>query len=98
MDSHSLALLIPIMALSIPVMAIVFGGLRKTAQLRLEETRLKLQGRGSSQDDMDALRAEVDDVRRELSEVQERLDFDERLLARPDVRDRPVGAMPEPPR
>ena len=30
----------------------------------------------------------MDDLRRELSEVHERLDFAERLLARPEVRDR----------
>ena len=97
MDKQSLALFIPILALSIPVIALVFHGLQKTAKLRLEELRLKLDGGGSSQD-MEALRGEMDDMRRELGEVQERLDFAERLLARPEVRDRAAAISPEPPR
>ena len=87
MDKQSLALLIPIIALSIPVLGLVFAGFQRYAKLRLEETRLKMQG-GSSSQDMEALRNEMDDMRRELGEVQERLDFAERLLARPEVRDR----------
>jgi len=87
MDKQSLALLIPIMALSLPVLGLVFAGFQRYAKLRLEETRLKMQGGNSSQD-MEALRSEMDDLRRELGEVQERLDFAERLLARPEVRDR----------
>jgi len=87
MDKQSLALLIPIMALSLPVLGLVFAGFQRYAKLRLEETRLKMQG-GSSSQDMEALRNEMDDMRRELGEVQERLDFAERLLARPEVRDR----------
>ena len=87
MDKQSLALLIPIIALSIPVLGLAFAGFQRYAKLRLEETRLKMQGGNSSQD-MEALRSEMDDLRRELGEVQERLDFAERLLARPEVRDR----------
>ena len=88
MDRHSLALLIPIMALSIPVLGLLFAGFQRYAKLRLEETRLRLEGTGGSRDDIEALRGEVDDLRRELSEVHERLDFAERLLARPEARDR----------
>jgi hypothetical protein len=87
MDKQSLALLIPIIALSIPVLGLVFAGFQRYAKLRLEETRLKMQGGNASQD-IEALRSEMDDMRRELGEVQERLDFAERLLARPEVRDR----------
>lgn len=87
MDKQSLALLIPIMALSLPVLGLVFAGFQRYAKLRLEETRLKMQG-GSASQDIEALRSEMDDLRRELGEVQERLDFAERLLARPEVRDR----------
>lgn len=36
--------------------------------------------------DVQELRAEVDDLRHQLGEVQERLDFAERLLARQDER------------
>jgi len=98
MDSHSLALLIPIMALSIPVLGLVFAGFQRYAKLRLEETRLRLEGQGGSREELDSLRGEMDDMRRELSEVHERLDFAERLLARPEVRDRPAAATPEHPR
>ncbi len=91
MDRHSLALLIPIMALSIPVLGLVFAGFQRYAKLRLEETRLRLEGSGSSRVELDEVRGEVDDLRRELNEVNERLDFAERLLARPEVRDRVNG-------
>jgi hypothetical protein len=83
----SIALLIPILALSIPVLGLVLVGFQRYAKLRLEETRLRMQGGGSSHE-MDVLRGEMDDMRRELGEVQERLDFAERLLARPEARDR----------
>jgi len=76
----------------------VFHGLQKTARLRLEELRLKLDGGGSSAQEIEALRGEMDDMRRELGEVQERLDFAERLLARPEVRDRAAAISPEQPR
>ena len=48
--------------------------------------------------EIEALRGEMDDMRRELGEVQERLDFAERLLARPEVRDRAEAISPEQPR
>lgn len=92
MDKQALAMFIPILALSIPVIAIIFRGLQRTAQLRLEETRIRMEGQGGSREELDSLRGDVDDLRRELSEVHERLDFAERLLARPEVRDRPAGA------
>lgn len=98
MDKQSLALLIPLMALSIPVLGLMFAGFQRYAKLRLEETRLKLEGGGSSREDVEALRGDMEDMRRELGEVQERLDFAERLLARPEVRDRVAAAPPEPPR
>lgn len=99
MDRHSLVLLIPIMALSIPVLGLVFAGFQRYAKLRLEETRLRLEGLGGgSREELEALRGDMDDLRRELSEVHERLDFAERLLARPEVRDRPSGVLPEQPR
>ena len=55
-----------------------------------------MEGSGTSREEMDALRGELDDMRRELSEVQERLDFAERLLARPEARDRAPAIAPEP--
>jgi hypothetical protein len=85
MDRHALALLIPILALSIPVLAIAISGFQKLARIRLEETRLRLEGPdGSSRQELELLRGEVDELRRELSELHERVDFAERLLARPE--------------
>ena len=85
MDRQTLVLFIPIMALSIPVIALVLSGMRKYWQMRIEEARSRLGHsapvrRWSSS----RSRSELDQVRRELGEVQERLDFTERLLARTD--------------
>jgi hypothetical protein len=82
MDRHLVALFIPIMALAIPVAAIVMNGLHKVRRLRLEEARLRLGGEGSSSEEVQALRGDLETVRRELSELNERVDFAERLLAR----------------
>jgi len=41
---------------------------------------------GAEDQDVQELRGEVDDLRHQLGEVQERLDFAERLLARQDER------------
>ena len=81
MDNHSLALLIPILALSIPVAGTIFYGLQKIARIRLEEARLRAGG-GVAGGEVTELREEVGELRRELTEVQERLDFAERLLSK----------------
>lgn len=89
MNPEGVAVFIPIVALSIPVAAIVFRGLQNMAKLRIEEAKVKagmLDGHGSTE--LAELREEMGDVRRELSEVQERLDFAERLLT--------SGRAPEP--
>lgn len=82
MDRQSLALLIPITAMLIPISAIVMGGILKLARLRLEEARVRA---GALPDgaltELDTLRGEMDQMRQELAEAQERLDFTERLLA-----------------
>ena len=73
---------IPIIALAIPALAVLFNGLQKVQRLRIEEARVRAGERGSGAGaELDALRAEVEDLRRELGEVQERLDFTERILA-----------------
>ena len=83
MDSHIIALLIPILALSIPVVAIIMSGMQKMARLRLEEAQLRLHGgEGGGSEEVQALRDEVQTMRRELSELNERVDFTERLLTR----------------
>ena len=73
------ALLIPMIALSIPVVAIIVGGINKRAKWRLEEAQLRM-GEGVDAEELDELRSELDQVRAELGEMHERLDFTERLL------------------
>jgi hypothetical protein len=83
------ALLIPIIALSIPVVAIIVGGINKRAKWRLDEAQLRMGG-GIDTEELDELRADLDQVRAELGEMHERLDFTERLLTQ--SRDR--GELP----
>src|SRR5262249_46843336 len=45
------------------------------------EGKAGLQGGGVGTAEVDQLRAEIDDLRGQLAEVQERLDFPERVLA-----------------
>jgi hypothetical protein len=52
----------------------------------------RLSGRRHDDADLQELRGEVEDLRRQLGEVQERLDFAERLLARQDER---AAALPK---
>jgi hypothetical protein len=81
MDKQALAMLIPIAAMLIPTVAIIMHGLQKVAAIRLEEARTRAGAGGGSSDAVEALRAEVSELRHELSEVHERLDFTERVLA-----------------
>lgn len=82
MDRQTIALLIPITAMLIPIVAIVMANLQKIAKLRVDEARARA---GDLPDgalaELDAVRGEMDQMRHELAEVQERLDFTERLLA-----------------
>jgi hypothetical protein len=83
MDRHVVALFIPIMALAIPVAAIVMTGLQKMWRLRVEEAKLRIHGGdSSSSEEVQALRSDLDTLQRQLSELNERVDFTERLLAR----------------
>ena len=55
----------------------------------------RISGRGSRDEgELEELRGAVADLRHELSEVQERLDFAERLLARQDERALPKEGTP----
>jgi predicted nuclease with TOPRIM domain len=93
MDARALGVLIPIIALSIPVVAIVFGGLQKLMRLRIEETRVRAGGLGEGgEEELRALRDDLERLRGEVGEMQERLDFTERLLARNAEPDR----LPKP--
>jgi len=76
-----LGILIPILALSIPVVAVVMNGLHKIMRLRLEEARTRAGlVDGSAANELSALRDEVEQMRQELDDVHERLDFTERAL------------------
>lgn len=78
-----LRFLIPILALSIPVLAIVFAGLARLARIKAESQ----QGlSGEVLDRIQELESDVQDLRQQLSEAHERLDFAERLLAKPQDR------------
>lgn len=83
MDKQSIALLIPILALSIPVLAILSNAFQKIWRLRIEEARVRAGALAEGAEaELDQVRGEVEQLRRELTEVHERLDFAERLLAR----------------
>jgi len=77
-DRHTMALLIPIAAMLIPTAAVIMNGMIKMARLRVEEAR----ARASVGDpgEVGLLRDDVAQLRHELAEVQERLDFTERML------------------
>jgi Tfp pilus assembly protein PilO len=95
MEKQVIALLIPIFALAIPLAGIVFFGLQKLARTRLEEARLRAGVLGKeSEAEIAALRDEVGDLRRELSDMQERMDFAERLLSQAREMERLPGRGP----
>lgn len=89
MDRGTLALLIPMVAMAIPIAAIVMHGLQQVWRLRLEEARTRAQAVGAvGSERVEALEGEVAEMRRELGEVQERLDFTERALVQARERQR----------
>ncbi len=93
MDPRVLGILIPIIALSIPVVAIIMGGLQKMQRLKIEEIKARSGSLGpGGEEELQALKEEVDGLRSEMAEVQERLDFTERLIARQSDQDR----LPKP--
>ncbi len=74
---------IPLMIFAIPIMGIIHSMVTKLAKTRLEEAKLRAGGLvDGGVAAIEDLRAEMDQVRAELSEVHERLDFTERLLTR----------------
>ncbi len=64
--------------LLIPIVAIIISGMVKIARLRAQHRPLPDSGEVNAQ--MQALEQEVTSLRQELGEIQERLDFTERLL------------------
>ncbi len=88
-----MGLLIPILALCIPVLAIAVGGISKYWQGRIMEAKIRAgQLNQGDQAELAEMRSELDQVRRELADVHERLDFTERLLAQQSQKDRLPGA------
>jgi hypothetical protein len=81
---------IPLMVLivSIAAVAILRGPFGRALAERLAG---RARTAGEDQETLE-LKSEIDELRQQLSEVQERLDFAERLLARQDER---VGALPK---
>lgn len=81
----------------VPVVFFIMTGLTVILRGPLGQAiahRLREGGGGDPRlrEDLDALRGELDDVRQQLAESQERLDFAERLLARrPDGEQLPRG-------
>jgi hypothetical protein len=71
------------MIFAIPIMGIIHSMVTKLAKTRLEEAKLRagdmVDGGLAAIED---LRSEMDQLRAELSEVHERLDFTERLLTK----------------
>jgi Tfp pilus assembly protein PilO len=74
---NGIFVLIPIMVLGIAVAAIVSSSILKVQRLRLEEAKLRAGDPG----DMNDLARQVSALQHELAEVQERLDFAERMIA-----------------
>lgn len=89
--ANGIFVLIPIMVLGIAVAAIISSSMLKIQRLRLEEARLHAGDPG----DMSDLVRQVANLQQELIDVQERLDFAERMIAQ--VRERPgLPAAPPP--
>lgn len=79
-------IIIPILIFLIPVLAVTFNGLTKLARAKAEQQSAL---GGDALERIAELENEMQHVRRELSETQERLDFAERMLAKPKDRATP---------
>lgn len=80
MDKGIIALLIPLMALAIGMVAVITQGAIKLQQEKNKALRAGPGGDTTAR--VEALEHEVQTLREQLSEAQERIDFAERLLAR----------------
>ncbi len=94
MDRQTLALFIPILALAIPVAAVIFSGINKNMRLRVEEAKARAGLNAETAAELDALAQEVQELRQELVEVSERMDFAERLLTRGERGEPPGSGQP----
>lgn len=82
-DKQVLAIFIPILIFSTPIVIVIFNGLAKLAKIKADA-----QGNLGSEavERIAELENQMHHVQQQLSETQERLDFAERLLARPKDR------------
>jgi hypothetical protein len=74
--------LIIILIFAIPICGIIFSSLEKIARYKAKGTDEPETSELTAR--VQALEGEVDGMRQQLAETQERLDFAERLLARTD--------------
>ena len=81
MEKQVIALFIPILALSIPVVAIVMNNLVKIQKFKADAARGSMSN-PDTEARMAALEDDVAALRQELGEAQERIDFTERLLSK----------------
>ena len=86
---NGLFVLLPIMFLGLGVSAIISSSILKMQRMRLEEAKL----RAGDPAGLEELASQVSELRQELTDVQERLDFAERVLTQ--IKDAP--ALPSPP-
>jgi predicted RNase H-like nuclease (RuvC/YqgF family) len=94
MDPGQVGVFIPIFALAIPIVAIISNGMQKVAKMRLEEAKARAGSVDPGMaDEVQALHEEVSTLHRELEELNERMDFTERVLAQARERNR----LPGPP-
>ena len=86
---NGLFVFVPIMVLGIGVAAIISSSILKLQRLRLEEARLRAGDPG----DMSDIAQQVSALQHDVAELQERVDFAERLLTQ--VRE--TSALPPAP-
>ena len=89
---NGLFVLIPIMVLGIGVTAIISSSILKIQRMRLEEAKLRAGDPG----DVSDLAQQVSALQHDVAELQERVDFAERLLTQ--VRETSALPAAPPPR
>jgi hypothetical protein len=82
-DKQVLAIFIPILIFATPIVIVIFNGLAKLAKIKAD-SQGSLGGEGMER--IAELESQMQHVQQQLSETQERLDFAERLLAKPKDR------------
>ena len=93
-----------VLAVTIPLIAVSAGGLLLLSRSRLgQAVAQRIAGNSGSsaiQEQLDALHDELADVRNQLAEMQDRMDFAERLLSRAEDNRRELtqGVQGAPPR